>query len=114
VERALVFGDVDPAANLGRRASLTETPRCPGRPPPQTDCFRLLKQRLPMKSRPLLGREPHLGRSEPPAAPQFVLRAVPSCVLPAAYRFAPRASPRCAPPAAQRAVPLDAPRKPPP
>jgi len=65
-----------------------------------------------MKRRPPLGREPNLGRSEPPAAPEFALRAVRSCVLPAAPRFAPRAPSRCASLAAQLAVSLDDPRKP--
>ena len=114
MERARVLGDVDPATNLGRRASLTETPKCPGRTLPQIDCFLLTKRRLPMKRSPLLGREPCVGRSESLAAPEFVLHAVRSCVLPAAARFAPHASPRRAPPAAQRAAPLDAPPKPPP
>ena len=114
VKRARVLGDVYPAANLGRRAILTEAPKFPGRPPPQTDWFRHPKRRLPMKRCPLLDREPHLGRSERPAAPQFALRAVRSFVLSAAPRFAAHAAPHCAPSAEQQAVPLDTPRKPPP
>jgi len=89
VERALVLGDVDPAANLGWRASLTETPRCPGRPPPQTDCFRLLKRRLPMKRRPLLGREPHRAFG---AARRTSIRAARRAELRAACRTTNRAA----------------------
>jgi len=84
MERTSVLGRVDSAANLGTQASLKENPKFPGRLPPQADCFRLSKRQLPKKRRHLLGREPHLGRFERPAAPQFALRTVQSCVRPAA------------------------------